>query len=270
MSGATERQSELVVALRTMAERFARLGRAASDPNIPIRATPGWTLTDAFGHVAADVVRYRELARGAGDWPSDVADLPAFNAEQIRTLPTRDLHELSDRLDAATEALVATIIGFEGTPPMMRFDGDQRIRADVAMGTLLGELVVHGHDIARELRVPWPIERRLVPLIMDGLHQVMPGWVDPVAAAGHTAVYRMVLRGVGCHLYAFCDGRLAISAADGYRGRVDVHISAEPACAVLSAYGRVGRWQPALTGRMVAWGRRPWLAVGLPGRFRSP
>jgi len=51
---------------------------------------------------------------------------------------------------------------------------------------------------------------------------------------------------------------------------VDCVISAEPATFLLVNYGRTGPWGPAHTGKVVAWGRRPWLALGLPKTFRAP
>ncbi|MQA27935.1 MAG: maleylpyruvate isomerase family mycothiol-dependent enzyme [Micromonosporaceae bacterium] len=251
-----------------MAQRFADLGLAAPDPEIPISATPGWSLTDVFGHVMMEVNRYRELATGRGDWPADVADLPAFNAEQIRTLPTRDVGELAARLRTGTEELVATIDAFGDEQPLMPFDGDQWVRADRQLGTLLGELVVHGRDIARETGAAWPIDREHVPLVFDGLHQVLPGWVGP-DARGHTATYQLRLRGdLGRYVYAFADGRLTINPAEP--PAIDVHVSADPVTALLSSYRRIGRWWPALSGKTLAWGRRPWLAARLNDRFRSP
>jgi hypothetical protein len=32
---------------------------------------------------------------------------------------------------------------------------------------------------------------------------------------------------------------------------------------LLVSYGRISQWRPALTGKMVAWGRRPWLGLFL-------
>jgi hypothetical protein len=35
-------------------------------------------------------------------------------------------------------------------------------------------------------------------------------------------------------------------------------------------YGRSGLGAPLAAGKIVAWGRRPWLGVRLPGYFRAP
>jgi hypothetical protein len=46
--------------------------------------------------------------------------------------------------------------------------------------------------------------------------------------------------------------------------------AADPWSFLLVLYGRSGPLKPALTGRILAWGRRPWLAFTLPTLFRKP
>ncbi|WP_067537237.1 maleylpyruvate isomerase family mycothiol-dependent enzyme [Nocardia crassostreae] len=252
-------------ALRVAARRFADVVAAAPDPEREVRGTPGWSIIDVAGHVAAEPVRYRELALGRGTWPARAADLPGFNAEQIRALDSRDPRELARRVVAGTEAFIETLDGFAGEPRTMMFDGDQRIRADRARGTLLGEFVVHGYDIARTLGKPWAIDPAHVPIIMDGLNQVIPGWVNPALAHRHTATYEYRLRGFSRYVYRFDDGHLTVDPPDP--GSVDAYISADPVTALLLNYGRISQWTPALTGRVLTWGRKPWLAAGFACRF---
>jgi uncharacterized protein (TIGR03083 family) len=235
----------------------------AADPHVP--ATPEWTVTDTFGHVAMEPSRYHELAKGGGEWPRRAADLPAFNARQIAELPTRDRQQLGEKLLSDLDALLDTVAGFDDVAPMMFFDGDQRIRADVALGTLIGEFVVHGYDIARVLHTTWPIDAALAPLIIRGQHQVMPGWVNTTNSDGHTATYEFRLRGQEAYVYEFTGGRLTVNPAQPRP--IGVHISAEPVTALLLSYGRVNPTRAALTGRILAWGRKPWLAPRFSQRF---
>lgn len=250
---------DLPQAVRTMSRRFAELAAGAPDPDREVAATPGWNITDVLGHVASEPARYDALARGGGTWPEHVTGLPTFNAEQIRTLPTRDRATLAAGLLADTEALLATIAEFGDAPPMMNFDGNQLVRADRALGTLLGEFVVHGLDIARTVGRPWHIDAELVPMVLAGTHQVMPGWLDANRARTHTGTYELRLRGLGArHIYAVRNGALTVDP--DFHPQIDVHISAEPVAWLLQSYGRGNRWTPALTGRIVVWGRKIWLA----------
>lgn len=101
---------------------------------------------------------------------------------------------------------------------------------------------------------------------MTGLHQVLPGWVDRQRARGHTATYDLRLRGLARYTYRFHDGALRIDETRR-PGHVDVHISSDPVTALLLNYGRISTVRASLSGRTVAWGRRPWLGATLPGRF---
>jgi hypothetical protein len=52
--------------------------------------------------------------------------------------------------------------------------------------------------------------------------------------------------------------------------RIDAHISADPAAFLLVVYRRQSLWRNLAAGRLLARGRRPWLAVTLPNRFHEP
>jgi hypothetical protein len=56
--------------------------------------------------------------------------------------------------------------------------------------------------------------------------------------------------------------------ADGRRP--DVTISAQPVALLLVLYKRRPQWPAIARGRLLAWGRRPWLAFSLAGRFHQP
>jgi hypothetical protein len=125
--------------------------------------------------------------------------------------------------------------------------------------------VVHGYDIARVLRTPWPIDAALAPMIIRGQHQVMPGWVDTSNSDGHTATYEFRLRSQESYIYEFTGGSLAVNP-DRPR-KIDVHISVEPVTGLLLSYGRCSPTTAALSGKILAWGRKPWLAPRFTKRF---
>jgi hypothetical protein len=52
--------------------------------------------------------------------------------------------------------------------------------------------------------------------------------------------------------------------------RPDVVISADPAAFILVVYKRRGQWPAILSGKLAAWGRKPWLAFGFAGLFAQP
>jgi uncharacterized protein (TIGR03083 family) len=260
----------LTEGLVAAADRFACLAGSAPDPELPVAATPGWTVTDVVGHVSCEPSRYRDLALGRGEWPRSPAELPAFNAHQIATLPTRDLRRLGERVVADVDALVDTILAFGDDPPLMNFDGDQRVPADRMLGSLLGELVVHGRDVADALGQPWPIDAADVPLVMEGIHAVLPGWVDQAAARGFTATIDYRLRGLAAYRYVFRNGALSVEPCPDGDRTADARISAEPVAGLLVSYGRLHPLRAALTGQVVVTGRRPWQAMRMGRLLHSP
>jgi hypothetical protein len=147
-------------------------------------------------------------------------------------------------------------------------DGPERRGTWVDDPRALPELVVHGWDVAQALRQPWPIDPGQVALIMDGLMPIVAGWVDPRRARGLNATFEVRLRGQVTYLFSFRDGRLQVDPTDA--PRVDAHISGDPAALLLVLYRRQSQWPHILRGRLVAWGRKPWLALTFAGRFHKP
>jgi uncharacterized protein (TIGR03083 family) len=260
--------SHVLPALDDTAGRFAALVTAAPDPAVRVPASPAWTVRDVAAHVATVTVRYAEGPQGRGTWTPTPVGLAGLNHQQIAALGTASAGELADRVRQDLAALRAQIQGYGTQMPTFRFHGGERIRADVALGILLGELVVHGHDVAGALGRPWPIDPAHAALIIEGLNPILPGWVRPDRVKGLTAGFEVRLRGQASHVWAFRDGQLHVNPPGP--GRIDVHISADPAALLLVVYTRESQWKHIATGRLTAWGRRPWLAFTLTSRFHKP
>ncbi len=76
------------------------------------------------------------------------------------------------------------------------------------------------------------------------------------------------MRGDGALTFRFGDGSLTVDAFD--TSPVDCRISADPESFLLVAYGRIGLVKPAATGKMLAYGRKPWLALTFKNLLRNP
>jgi len=113
-------------------------------------------------------------------------------------------------------------------------------------GILLAELLMHGSDLARDRN--WPISREQAVACLDGALPATVLSVDPAAAR----------RASGVTTYHVHDG--AVTVQRGRPDRADVHISADPVVFLRNAYGRLSAARASLTGGILMWGRRPWLA----------
>jgi uncharacterized protein (TIGR03083 family) len=266
MATATAYLDRVLPAIDRLAERFAALVTAAPDPAAPIPDSE-WTVRDATAHVATVARRYIDGPEGRGSWVPDPRDLAALNDTQIQALADLDMAELAATLRRDLTALAAQFRAYGTAPPTFRFHGGEPVAADVALGILLGELVVHGWDIARAVAHPWPIDPGDVELILDGVEPILPGWVDRDRAGDLTATFDIRLRGGTTRRWSFTNGRLDTKPTPS---RPDVTISADPVALLLVFYRRQSQWPHILRGHMLAWGRRPWLAFTLATRFHTP
>ena len=141
----------------------------------------------------------------------------------------------------------------------------------VALASMLGiglaEYLLHGRDIARALSRRWSIRAADARLALAAALPLLPLLVNPVTTAGVHARYDLRVRGGARVSVTINDSALAVSG-DGES--VDCHVSADPVALLLVAYGRRSQWVPILTGRLVAWGRKPWLGVRLVRYLVTP
>ena len=225
-------------------------------------------MRQATAHLVSVVPRYADGPEGRGSWVADRQQLAALNDCQLHALATVSMGELAGQLRQGLAALRTRLQGHGGLMPTFRFHGGQPVAADLALGILLAELVVHGFDIARALARPWPIDPHHVELIFQGLDPIAPGWVNPAQARRLTATFEVHLRGQATHVYSFRNGHLQVNPAGPHQA--DVHIWADPAAFLLALYRRQPTWRHIAAGRLLAWGRKPWLALTFADRFQQP
>jgi hypothetical protein len=138
---------------------------------------------------------------------------------------------------------------------------------------MVNELLIHGHDIARAVKVPWampPEDAALffdlfyVGLVSDNTGRLLDGSKRPrkrrIAVefrSGYTIPVTFVVR----------NGNAAIEPAGPGS---DATVRFDPATLNMMMFGRISRSRAVMTRKIVIGGRRPWLMPAFLRTIRLP
>ncbi|HVF13743.1 MAG TPA: SCP2 sterol-binding domain-containing protein, partial [Acidimicrobiales bacterium] len=203
----------------------------------------------------------------------DLWDLGTLTGMLVAGESERDLGAIATRIDASVAALLTVLRETEGDPSRPWVVGNVDFPVSTLACHALNELVVHGGDIARADGAPWPVERAYAGLVVQGflfpsLGALGRAMVHQDNAKGVRTTYRVRLRGGGGAYLRFDDGDLDVS--DTAPGPVDCTLLVDPLAFLLVAWGRSGQWPPILEGKLLAYGRKPWLGLALRSLLRNP
>jgi uncharacterized protein (TIGR03083 family) len=267
-------------AIPRVAGQVNELIRSMPDVTIPIPGS-AWSVGDAAAHLVVVFraftdamegrLEYWDARYGEGDirtW----ARLAEGNARTLREVPHRhDPHALAGQLREGVQAFLAATT--ERSPDYAfrtPWYGQDRTRIlGCVMCLVLGELVLHGHDIARGLRRPWPIDPDDARHIISGVFtHMIPLVVNPQSTKGRHMSYQLDVSGGPRFIVRFHDGRATVEPT-GSRP-VDCHLAGDPVTVLLFGYGRVGQWGKVAQGKLRAWGRKPWLGLSFKRFLINP
>lgn len=259
-------------ALPGAAGRTAQLMREITNPGA---AVPGlrWTAAEVAAHLVADLREYTEVIAGHGPAPAiapgraTAAELTtADNQRQLAGYPERDLGRLASDL---TDSVPAFIAAASAAPAGARLSTPFAMTTSPATiaAIVLGEQLIHGLDLARAAGRRWPIEAGDARLVIPGLIDLLPGYIDRDRARGLHVQYELRFGGDQRYQLAVDDGAATVGPATG---RADCVITADPVAFLLVGYGRIQPWGPMLHGQLRAGGRKPWLGFRFDKLTVSP
>lgn len=262
MALTTTSDAELEHRARIAFERTTTLLRR-TDPGLPVPGST-WTVGQVGAHLLTVVRRYtdRDFTEPAGlsDTPAGVA---ASNAHDVQTLDRVGHADVIEQLAAEFEKYLALELPRDETFP---FHAHQRIDGAGARSNWIGELLIHGYDIARAARERWPLDERDMQLVLNGVFQVAPGWLDPARA--RSAGLTVVVRVAGCTAQTFRVAAGQCEIGDTCPSeRPDAVIRARSVGLALLLYKRITLATAVRRGVLVTGGRRPWVGMQLPKLF---
>ncbi len=276
--GADTHLMEGRAALAAAAQRTAALLRSAGARSAPVRGSE-WNVGEVAAHLVVVLWGFTYAARGQLDpvtphIPPGAANfrdrLTAVTSSTLALVADRHPPALADSLGDAVADFLAATDGRRGDEriPTPWYGRGAGLPLSVATSLLLGEQLVHGYDLAKTNRRPWPISTDEALLLIPVLQAMMPLAVRPEAARRAPALYEVGIRGGPRFLIDVAEGVVDTGPLDSRRP--DCRITADPVAFVLLAYGRVNQWRLAATGKVVGSGRKPWLATRVKQLFFDP
>lgn len=274
-------------ALREETSRITTLLRSVEDPGAPAVGT--WNLGDVAMHLSQvwlglpgqarrDLSRVYEVlpdieGTAGGSMMKDIWDLGDLMVRATKNDPERDLSVIADRIDAEAERYFGECASAD--PAEQRAWIVEGISFPLSTVTyhLLNETLVHGYDIARAAGRKWPIKSSHAAMALGRFafrvfQTAPPPTFTSTKAARVRATYDVRLRGGDSFYFIFNDGGLTVEEPSSRT--VDCHISADPVAMLLVAFARQSQWTAIATGKLLAWGRKPWLGPQLRGLLRNP
>lgn len=245
--------------------RFDQLVRAA-DPS----ARPpghGWTVQQIVAHVLTIAHRYRNAAQGRMyrqvNTPREIDALNESELEAVMApvpVLAEQLQAVAAELDTACDTLTDDSV--------IPFHTFASVSGTAFQTYWLGELLLHGEDIARTARIPWEIRERDMLLVVRGLMEVGHAYLRADVSPETDVCVAFTLRNARPYLIHIHDG-IAEYRERRPSDRPDA-VMRGPASAMAQVfYGRIGPFTAARRGLFVVGGRRPWLALKLMSYFEQ-
>ncbi len=226
-----------------------------------------WDARALVGHLIATTEAYAGIVAGKGSpytslVPADIHRI----SDELSSAAMRHIGDPAAALAEGVAKLAAATIAADpaGT---VSWHADTPVPPTQPAAGIVGEYLVHGLDLARAFGERWAIDAGHVDLVVQGIGPMLPHFLSDKGAR-FTGNFQLKLRGFGTYTFVFADGALRVGS--DWDGPVHCRISADPATYVIAAYGRMGPIRPALTGRMVVYGHKPWLGPRFAGLLQAP
>jgi hypothetical protein len=272
--------NELEPVRAALADAANRATGVIASIDAPTRGTEGltWSLAETAAHMVVGLRAYADSVRGTLDgWHPHIPATDVFaqrlarmTASSLDAVPERDPATLARLLGEAAAHYLSVTAGLPADHPVETpwYGDGATLPLDVATALLLGEQLVHGHDLATTLRRPWPITRAQARLVLPAAKAMLPRAVRADTTRELDLTYAIHVRGCEGFTVRVVRGTAAVAPLDGRRA--DCHLLFDPVAFLLVGYGRLSPWAAILRGKAVAYGRRPWLGTRFKTLFVNP
>jgi uncharacterized protein (TIGR03083 family) len=180
--------------------------------------------------------------------------------------PERNVKEIASALEKEMPALIDA---WRAIPAGTVFvwHADLSLPIEVIAGLVLSDVLVHTVDLGRALGERMPIPKADAIAAFDAVVPVIPNFLSPEGQR-FDGVFDIALRDGPRYAFAFADGGVTITSEKP--ATAVCRMNGDPATLLLVSYGRIPPWRAALAGKVMAYGRKPWLAFRFPSFIRNP
>lgn len=281
ITSVTENQWDAVrESVRTTAGRFCELVSSVPDGT---RVTAQWSVADTTAHVTTIASLNAMLLQAAAipfHMPGMIEAIAATTVEDVHSLndqvmsyfTERDVARLTELLRDYVDLMLAAS---RSRDPAETFPwlGGARVPLAGLFAHMVNELLIHGDDIARAVRVPWAMPPEDAALffelfylglangnpgrLLDGSKRPLKRRIAVEFRSGYTTPVTVVVR----------NGTVA---TEPIGPGADATVWFDPATLNMMMFGRISKPRAVLTRKIIIGGRRPWLMPAFLRTVRLP
>ncbi|MBV8966050.1 MAG: maleylpyruvate isomerase N-terminal domain-containing protein [Mycobacteriaceae bacterium] len=245
-------------------DRFDRLARSAD----PLARPPGstWTVQQVVAHVLTVARRYQGQAQGRGyRRAATPRGVDVINQDELQAA-IASVAEMTDQLQALTPELDRFFDSISTDDTAFPFHGGVMVSGLTGQTNWIGELLLHGQDIARAVKAPWEIAERDMLLVLRGVMEIIPAYLRTDVSADTDVMVAFTITAARPYLIHIHDG-VAEARPRRADDRPDAVLRAPASTLIQLLYQRIGPYRGTLHGLRVVGGRRPWKALKLQSYF---
>ncbi len=244
-------------------QRFDRLARTADPLARPARSN--WTVQQVVAHVLTIARRYLQFVEGGYRLAAHPRELDVLNQTELDTA-TAPMPQLVAQLQAVAPQLDELFDTVADEGRVLGFHCGAVVDGITWRTNWLGELLLHGQDIARAVKAPWALAERDMLLIARGVMQIGPAYLRTTITPDTDVCAAVLIPGARPYVIYIHDG---VAEMRGRRpdDRPDAVLRLPASTLTQMLYQRIGPVTAALKGLRVVGGRRPWLALKLQSCF---
>ncbi len=219
-----------------------------------------WTVSELGAHVAS-LPGFYDVQHEAGDHFEQPDDFDAMSTSARAHITETEVEAVADRLEAEYGRFFKEYGDLPAQTQRCFYGRRTNLLSLCAM--FVNELILHGRDLAAVTGAEMPkLNRQQANAIADATMIITPSFVDRDKARQQpNGVYGVSFRGGSDYTWTLSDGDLIIT--EGKPAKADARLNADPVTFMMTSMGRMSDARAALSGGMVAYGRKPWRFLGL-------